>query len=166
MQELEDSGLTREEILFNQQVRLLEFDSRLIVLSQRGIPLQDDPFFQFVKNSRSAREMLIKPGEEFSVEKVIEKSLRQDVGPDPTLAMNKVNYRFEDQNNPTEPIWEYKKKYRDNDPMLNPEAYFYDYQQIERRQRQFDFDCKKHKISFLINAINYGEISLQMFIIY
>jgi hypothetical protein len=40
--------------------------------------------------------MLIKPGEEFSVEKVIEKSLRQDVGPDPTLAMNKVNYRFED----------------------------------------------------------------------
>lgn len=61
MQELEDSGLTREEILYDQQ---------------RGIPLADDPFFQFVKNSRSAREMLIKAGEEFSVERVIEKALR------------------------------------------------------------------------------------------
>lgn len=61
MQELEDSGLTREEILYD---------------SQQGIPLADDPFFQFVKNSRSAREMLIKPGEEFSVERVIEKALR------------------------------------------------------------------------------------------
>lgn len=28
---------------------------------------------------------------------------------------------------------EYKKKYRDNDPVLNPEAYFYDYKMIERR---------------------------------
>ncbi len=61
MQELEDSGLTREEILYNRQ---------------EGIPLIDDPFFQLVKNSRSAREMLMKPGEEFSVERVLEKALR------------------------------------------------------------------------------------------
>lgn len=125
MQELEDSGLTREEILYD---------------SQQGIPLADDPFFQFVKNSRSAREMLMKPGEEFSVERVIEKALRQDVGPDPTLAMNTQNYKYIDEKNPSFPIWEYKKKYRDRDPVLNAEAYFYDYKQIERRQRQFDFD--------------------------
>jgi hypothetical protein len=61
MQELEDSGLTREEILYDKQ---------------EGIPLSDDPFFQFLKNSRSAREMLIKPGEEFTVERIIEKALR------------------------------------------------------------------------------------------
>jgi hypothetical protein len=62
MQELEDSGLTREEILHDRQ--------------GEGIPLADDPFFQFLKNSRSAREMLIKPGEEFTVDRVIEKALR------------------------------------------------------------------------------------------
>ena len=32
--------------------------------------------------------MLVKPGEEFTDERVIEKALRQDVGPDPSLAMN------------------------------------------------------------------------------
>lgn len=104
--------------------------------------MADDPFFQFLKNSRSAREMLIKPGEEFSVERVLEKALRQDVGPDPTMAMNVQNYKYNDEKNPSFPIWEYKKKYRDRDPVLNPEAYFYDYKQIERRQKQFDFDCK------------------------
>ena len=120
LQELEDSGLTREEILYDKQ---------------EGIPLSEDPFFQFVKNSRTAREMLIKPGEEFSAERVIEKALRQDIGPDPTMAMNVQNYKFNDDTNPTFPIWEYKKKYRDRDPVLNAEAYFYDYNQIERRQR-------------------------------
>lgn len=42
-----------------------------------------------MKRNKAAREMLIKPNEEFSVERVIEKALRQDIGPDPTLAMNK-----------------------------------------------------------------------------
>jgi hypothetical protein len=99
-----------------------------------------------VKNSRTAREMLIKPGEEFSMEKVIEKALRQDVGPDPTLAMNKENYKYVDNSNPSFPTWEYKKKYRDRDPVLNSEAYFYDYKMIERRQRQFNFDCKLYLV--------------------
>ena len=79
--------------------------------------------------------MLIKPGEEFTMEKVIEKALRQDVGPDPTLAMNRENYKYVDESNPFFPLWEYKKKYRDKDPVLNPEAYFYDYKMIERRQK-------------------------------
>lgn len=71
--------------------------------------------------------MLIKPGEEFTVERVIEKALRQDVGPDPTLAMNPQAYKHVKEEEPAFPIWEYKKKYRDRDPVLNPEAYFYDY---------------------------------------
>lgn len=86
--------------------------------------------------------MLIKPSEEFSVERVIEKALRQDVGPDPTMAMNTQNYKYVDEKNPSFPIWEYKKKYRERDPVINAEAYFYDYNQIERRQKQFDFDRK------------------------
>jgi len=86
--------------------------------------------------------MLIKPGEEFSVDRVVEKALRQDIGPDPTLAMNRQDYKYVDEKNQSFPIWEYKKKYRDRDPVLNAEAYFYDYNQIQRRQRQFDFDCK------------------------
>jgi hypothetical protein len=56
--------------------------------------------------------------------------------------MNKGNYKYEDEENSMTPIWEYKKKYRDKDPIINPEAYFYDYKNIERRQRQFAFDCK------------------------
>lgn len=87
--------------------------------------------------------MLIKPGEEFTVERIIEKALRQDVGPDPTMAMNPIDYKYIDEKNPSFPIWEYKKKYRDRDPVLSPEAFFYDYNQIERRQKQFDFDQEK-----------------------
>ena len=44
--------------------------------------------------------------------------------------MNRENYKYVDDNNPAFPIWEYKKKYRDRDPVLNPEAYFYDYNLI------------------------------------
>lgn len=57
--------------------------------------------------------------------------------------MERVNYKYNDYNNPAFPIWEYKKKYRDRDPVLNPEAYFYDYKMLERRQRQFNFDGKE-----------------------
>lgn len=61
MKELEETGLTRDEILFEEQ---------------KGIKLLDDPFYQFVKNSRTAREMLLKPGEELSADRVIELALR------------------------------------------------------------------------------------------
>jgi len=50
--------------------------------------LADDPFFQFIKNSKTAREMLLKPGDEFSADRVIDLALRQDVSPDPSLSMN------------------------------------------------------------------------------
>lgn len=59
------------------------------------------------------------------------------MGPDPSLAMNKVAYKLtpDPDTNPTGEIWEYKKKYADKDPVLNPEAYLYDYNLLERRQR-------------------------------
>ena len=72
MQELEDTGLTRNEILFDD--------------ANTGIPLRDDPFFQLIKENRTAREMLIGANEEFSADRVIEKALRQDVGVDNSLS--------------------------------------------------------------------------------
>jgi len=79
MQELEDTGLTRNEILFELQ---------------KGMSLADDPFFQFIKNSKTAREMLLKPGDEFTCDRVVELALRQDVQPDGSLSMNKRDYRL------------------------------------------------------------------------
>ena len=54
--------MTRNEILFDDPYA--------------GVKLYDDPFFQMMKNNRTAREMLIKPNEEFSADRVIEKALR------------------------------------------------------------------------------------------
>jgi hypothetical protein len=49
------------------------------------------------------------------------------VGPDSSLAMNKQKYKYDDEDSSLFPTWEYKKKYRDRDPVLNAEAFFYDY---------------------------------------
>lgn len=67
MEQLERTGMTRDEILYNRGT---------------GLPLSEDPVYQYLKINRSAREMLVKPGEEFSVEKVIDLALRQDFGYD------------------------------------------------------------------------------------
>jgi hypothetical protein len=93
--------------------------------------------------------MLITPGEAFTAERIIEKALRQDIGPDPTLAVNRLKYKYDDQDNSLRPTWEYKKKYRDNTPIQGPESYFYDYQMIERRKKQFAFDCKIAELTVL-----------------
>lgn len=78
MQELEDTGLTRNEILFND--------------ANQGIPLRDDPFYQLIKGNKTAREMLINPNEEFSADRVLEKALRQDVGVDTSLSNIQSNF--------------------------------------------------------------------------
>lgn len=74
LQELEDSGLSKEEILFNKP---------------EGVPLKFDKFFQYIKENRLARELLIKPSEKFSADSVIEKALKQNIGPDPSLGLDK-----------------------------------------------------------------------------
>lgn len=74
MQELEDTGLTRYEVLNKPRGKNPE------------LPLKDDPVFQLVKENRAAREMLITGHEEFCAENVIRKVLEQEVGPDPSLA--------------------------------------------------------------------------------
>lgn len=79
MQELEDTGLSREEILYNKPI---------------GFPLKQDKFFQFLKKNKIAREMLIKPTESFNVETVIDKVLKQNIGPDPSISVSKKNHKL------------------------------------------------------------------------
>ena len=87
--------------------------------------------------------MLIKPGEEFTADRVLEKALRQDIGPDPSLAMNKKAYKYGDMDSSIAPIFEYKKKYRIKDPILSSDAYYYDYKQTEKRLKDFEFEKEK-----------------------
>jgi len=142
LQELEDTGLTRNEILFEQQ---------------EGIKLVDDPFFQFIKNSKTAREMLLKPGDEFTAERVLELALRQDVSPDGSLSMNRQDYRLDDWTAGEQPNWEYKKKYRDNTPIISPDAYFADYNVVNRRKKLFDFDQEK-PATFINRPLSRGQL--------
>lgn len=67
--------------------------------------------------------MLLRPGEEFTADRVIELALRQDVGPDASVSMSPRDYQYREDSG-TAPIWEYKKKYRDKTPVIGPEAYF------------------------------------------
>ncbi len=122
------------------------------------MPLADDPFFQFVKGNKTAREMLLKPGELFTPETVIEKALRQEIGPDPTMATNKENFQMDTKHtHPMGPVWEYKKKYREKTPMLNEQAYFYDYKLIERRQKVME-ESKEKPATFLNRPLTRGQI--------
>ena len=74
MEELEETGLNRFQILDSQT-------------KEKGIELKSDPFFQYLKVNRMAREVLLSPNEEFTVEKVINMALKQEVGIDKSVSM-------------------------------------------------------------------------------
>ncbi len=67
-----------------------------------GIKLADDPFFQYIKNNRMVREIMIKPGEHFSPEKIVNLALRQQIGIDnaasvhPKLLLEPEDLRWAD----------------------------------------------------------------------
>lgn len=50
------------------------------------IPLNQDPFFQYIKTNRAARELLIPANALFSPEKIVALALRQDIGVDRSAA--------------------------------------------------------------------------------
>lgn len=86
LEEIERLNLSREQILDPKSGKV-------------GIKLSEDPFFQYVKSNKLAREILIKPGEEFTPERIVALALRQDVGIDPSGAVNpKVLRNKEDLN--------------------------------------------------------------------
>ena len=72
MEELEATGLTRYEILYNTP--------------NKGVKLADDPYFQLVKQSHLVREMMIPSSAQFTADAVIEAALRQDIGPDRSIS--------------------------------------------------------------------------------
>ena len=74
--------------------------------------------------------MLLRPGDDFTADRVIELALRQDVGPDPSISLNKEDYQYRDVSTGEGPNWEYKKKYRDMTPILEPGAYYADHNVI------------------------------------
>ena len=76
-----------------------------------------------LKKNKTAREMLIRPNEEFSADRVIEKALRQDVGVDPSMSAFRQDWRVLDKDDPMSITGDYKRKYRDPAPIINPEAF-------------------------------------------
>lgn len=52
-----------------------------------GLKLSEDPFFQYIKDNRMIREIMIKPAEEFSPDKIIFLALRQNIGIDPASSI-------------------------------------------------------------------------------
>jgi hypothetical protein len=78
--------------------------------------------------------MIVPAGGEFSADRVIEMALRQDFGPDPSLSAARLNLKMADDSN-MQPTWEYKKKYRDNDPTLAAEHHFADHNFVEKQTR-------------------------------
>lgn len=80
MDQLEQTGLSREEVLFDKP---------------GGLRLSEDPVFQYIRANREAREMLVKPGEEFTAKKVVDYALRQDIGVDRSRAALLRNTLYE-----------------------------------------------------------------------
>ena len=62
----------------------------IATFEQGGVPLKHDPFFQHIKNNRLAREILFSPNSEFTASKIVDIALRQDIGPDPSVAQDKT----------------------------------------------------------------------------
>jgi len=58
-----------------------------------GLKLIEDPFFQYIKSNRLIREIMIKPGEEFSPEKIVNLALRQDIGVDRSASIKLKNLK-------------------------------------------------------------------------
>lgn len=128
MQELEDTGLTRMEILYNEP---------------KGIPLSDDPVFQYLRVNRVAREMLVKPGEPFTADIILDKALRQDLEPDPTMA--KKNKEYQSIREDYDPMRHYKQKFKDTYELVNEESYLYGLKHIDEVLEEMPGEEVDHK---------------------
>jgi hypothetical protein len=71
-----------------------------------GLKLAEDPFFQYIKDNRMIREVMLKPGEEFSPDRIVFLALRQTIGIDNSSSIKPKHLR-----NPDEMTWEEIHKY-------------------------------------------------------
>lgn len=122
MDELEQSGLSRDEILLNKP---------------GGLPLSMDPVFQFLRHNRAAREMLVKPGEEFLAYKVIDYALRQDIGVDKAKTLPNTNPQFEHE---LPQDYDYSVLHGEAFPnKVKPEDYYWEEKLKEKKQTIKDY---------------------------
>lgn len=84
LQTLEDTGLSREEILYKRP---------------GGIMLAEDPVFQYIKNNFFAREMLMRPGQELTVENIVEVALCAKIDVDRAKILPERDYGFDHEYN-------------------------------------------------------------------
>lgn len=144
MQEIEDSGLSREEILFNKP---------------EGIPLKQDKFFQFVKTNKVAREMLVKPNESFSADLVLEKALKQDIGPDASLALKRKNFKLKEDLPLNYELAKYAELYNAKKPneMLNSDDYDYKEGYTEKLKLHLNSE-RTRPVSFVNPPLTRGQM--------
>jgi hypothetical protein len=100
--------------------------------------------------------MLIPAGGEFNADRVIEHALRQDFGPDPRLSGGKLKLKYADDSF-GQPTWEYKKKYRDTDPMLADEHHFAEHNIITKQKRLEAFELEK-PATFINRPLTRGQL--------
>lgn len=110
MEELEESQLTREEILAPES-------------GKRGLLLSEDPFFQYIKSNRLAREILVQPNELFSPEKIVSLALRQDIGIDNAASMT-LKKRISREGLSWVDTYNLENSPRQHEELLEPSAYF------------------------------------------
>jgi len=79
------------------------------------------------------------------------------VGADHSQSLAKRNYKLGEYDDPTAPTWEYKKKYRDKDPLYNPEAMYARENVIGRSQRMFAFETEK-PATFINRPLTRGQL--------
>lgn len=84
-----------------------------------GLKLAEDPFFQYIKNNRLIREVLIKPGEEFAPEKIVLLALRQNIGVD-NAASIKPKILRDPSELPFEEIYRYGLNYQESTVTIRP----------------------------------------------
>jgi hypothetical protein len=86
--------------------------------------------------------MMVPANGEFSADRVIEMALRQDFGPDPSMSALRLKLKAADDS-PFQPLWEYKKKYRDKDPLMSSEHHFAAHQFREKQEKLASYELEK-----------------------
>ncbi|CAD8067626.1 unnamed protein product [Paramecium primaurelia] len=144
LQELEDTGLSREEILTNGV--------------DKGIPLSYDAFFQLLKNNEQARLVYMAPGEEFTVQKIVDIALRQDIGKDQfNVPINKYpnNMKLKNHNKQKDILINTKDHLEHVNELVSDEVVYHHHPQPKRPIRRVNnYDIHWRNTEFLIQFLN------------
>ncbi|CAD8070262.1 unnamed protein product [Paramecium sonneborni] len=144
LQELEDTGLSREEILTNGV--------------NKGIPLSYDAFFQLLKNNEQARLVYLAPGEEFTVQKIVDIALRQDIGKDQfNVPINKYpnNMKLKNYEKQKDILVNTKDHLEHVNELISDEVVYHHHPQSRKPIRRVNnYDIHWRNTEFLIQFLN------------